>query len=103
MSYILRSPENRAKVDEIKAHMALAMFKAQEKGELYKPDLSLLNEALPGDVVVDRALRTVYMIDEHGARRRCDDPEAKELAVNAVKTLLAAITSKAKLHDNPGK
>lgn len=103
VSYVLRSPENRKIIDEIKAQMVLALSQAQEKGVLYRPDLSVLNEARPGDVIVDRALRTVYMIDEHGARRRCDDPEAKELAVNAVKTLLAAITSKAKLHDNQGK
>jgi hypothetical protein len=92
VSYVLRSPENRAAVDAIKMKWTAEIAAAREAKKPIKiPDLSVLNDARPGDVVVDRSLRTVYLIDEDGSRRRCNDPEACAQAINVVKQLIDAV------------
>jgi hypothetical protein len=69
---------------------------AQEaKKQIQIPDLSLLNNARPGDIVVDRSLRTVYLIHEDGSRRRCWDTEACTQAITAVKQLIEAVKQNA--------
>ena len=45
---------------------------------------------LPDDVLVDRALRTVYLVDERGSHRRCDELGVRNIAINHVKEALEA-------------
>ncbi len=96
VSYVLRSPENRAAVDALKMKWTADIAAAQEaKKQIQIPDLSLLNNARPGDIVVDRSLRTVYLIHEDGSRRRCWDTEACTQAITAVKQLIEAVKQNA--------
>lgn len=75
MAYVLRSKENVEKL---------------EKDQISATAVG----ALPGDVVVDRALKSVYLISADGSRRRCDDAAAKKAAIDRVVELLAALRAR---------
>jgi hypothetical protein len=87
--WVLRSPENRTKIDNEKTAFLHAAKQAEAQGKMLKvPDW---NSARVGDVVVDRALKTVYIIAQDGSRRRCDVPEARDNAINFVKQMLEQV------------
>ncbi len=102
LSYVLRSPENkeriRKEIDAVKVAAAKLEADNKERAEKSEPLHHLVNlpdwaAARPGDVIVDRGLRTVYLVDVDGSRRRVDDPGAKMQAIDAVRKQLEFIAN----------
>lgn len=86
MSYLLRCEENM-KAIELEQHEA---GKPSNQGEK-APDWE---SPRPGDVIIDRALRSVYVLAKDGSRRRCRDSEAANTAINFIKKRIAEVEAK---------
>lgn len=90
--YVLRSEENQKQIADEKTAFTVYYNNAVEKGEPVRlPPQGTWHTARPGDVVVDRALKTVYLVLPDGSHKRCDDPEARDAAIAKVKDQLDMI------------
>lgn len=90
--YVLRSEENQRTIAAEKAAFTMHYNEAVEKGQPVRlPPQGTWHTPRPGDVVVDRALRSVYLIHSDGSHRRCDDPEARAAAIGKVKDQLELV------------
>ena len=79
--YLIRSTENQERYQK----MMLEYKILQEKGTQQPPPRQ---GELPGDILVDRALRNVYMIAEDGSHRRIKNPETTAKVIEQINMLL---------------
>ncbi len=100
MSWLLRSPDNVNTMREQHGLLAVVRDKMIAEGKtehakaLEYQFASTWEGAKPGDVVVSRDFRAVYLIDTDGSRRRVDDQAAVDAAVGQVKGLIEEIVKK---------
>ncbi len=92
VAYILRSEENRAAIE--REQIALQTEVASSKQDVAYAKMQAFAErwsgAKPGDCVIDRNFRKVYLIDKDGARRTITDFEAASTAIDEMKRQLDA-------------
>lgn len=89
--YVIRSAENAKAIQEEKIAFKI-LFEEAKAGKKPLPVVpGAWNEARPGDVAVDRALRAVYVIHGDGSRRRCTEPAVATFAIDRVKQQLEEI------------
>lgn len=80
VAYIIRSQENRHRIEK---------EAVDRKTPLDKMLQAFVSTAMPGDVLVSRDFRAVYLVHSDGSRRRATDPEVVTAAVDFVKRELA--------------
>lgn len=103
--WLLRSPENLKIVNQLRMQLDAKVEEYKGQGKeprfLTPAVLQSINEAKPGDVLVDRDLRKVYYVDHNGSRRTVTDPDHKLECIEMARTLIAKIKEASQVKNDP--
>lgn len=107
VAYVLRNPENQKQIDKEQSEFQVAVEKLRVENEARvakgEPPQQLRlshpydwESARPGDVIIARDFRKVYVVAPDGSRRTSTDENANLMAINRIKEALARDSQQAK-------